>query len=129
VIKFGYIKNLLDKIIAMQDRFHPDLAEYTQEGEGRVARLNIVGMDGELILLKEEGGRIRYADPNEKPVHVFRCSSDTFLDLLSGDSTVRKEATLGHFIIEDADSGEINLVELEKWSKAFERMRGLLQVV
>lgn len=129
MIRMGYIKNLMDKLISLQERIRPDLEEYVQEGKGRVALLRIVGMDGETLLLKEENGRMKYAEKGEKAVHIFRCSSDTFLDLLAGDSTVRKEATLGHFTIEDAESGEINLIELEKWSKAFARMKGLLGVV
>ena len=124
----GYIKNLVDKIIVLQDKFRPDLEEYYQEAQSRTALLRVVGMDGETLLLKAEGGRIKYADPNDRPVHIFRCSSDTFLDLLADETTVRKEATLGHFTIEDAVSGQINLVEIEKWAKAFERMRGLLKI-
>lgn len=125
----GYIKNLMDKVIALQTKFRPDMEEYYQEAKTRTALLRIVGLDGETLVLTVNNGRISYGDPNDKPVHVFRCSSDTFLDLLSGETTVRKEATLGHFTIEDANSGEINIVELEKWSKAFDRMRGLLKVV
>jgi len=125
----GYIKNLMDKVISLQNRFRTDLEEFYQEVKSRTALLRIVGLDGETLLLKVENGKIKYGDPNEKPVHVFRCSSDTFLDLLSGDTTVRKEATLGHFTIEDANSGEINIIELEKWSKAFDRMRGLAKVI
>lgn len=124
----GYIKKLVDKIISLQSKYRPDLEEYYREGEGRVALLRVVGMDGETLLLKEHGGRIKYATGNENPVHIFRCSSDTFLDILANETTIRKEATLGHFTIEDAKSGEINLVELEKWSKAFDRMRGLINL-
>ena len=124
----GYIKNIVDKIISLQDKYRPDLQEYYQEGKNRVALLRVVGMDGETLLLKEDGRRIRYAEGNENPLHIFRCSSDTFLDILANETTIRKEATLGHFTIEDAESGEINLVELEKWSKAFDRMRGLISL-
>ncbi|MFQ6075878.1 MAG: hypothetical protein ACE5Z5_07070 [Candidatus Bathyarchaeia archaeon] len=122
----GYIKNLLDRLLEMQDRFRSEAVEYYREGEGRVSLLRVVGMSGETLLLKEEGGRIRYAEGNENPVHVFRCSEDTFLDLLANETTIRREVTLGHFTIEDASSGEINLVEMEKWAKAFERLRGLI---
>lgn len=124
----GYIKNIVDKIISLQEKYRPDLQEYYRDGKNRVALLRVVGMDGETLLLKEEGGIIRYAEGNENPVHIFRCSSDTFLDVLANETTIRKEATLGHFTIEDAISGQINLVEIEKWAKAFERMRGLLKI-
>ena len=119
----------MDKIISLQSKFRPDLEEYTQEVKSRTALLRIVGLDGETLLLKVENNKFKYADPDDKPVHVFRCSTDTFLDLLAGDTTIRKEATLGHFTIEDANSGEINIVELEKWSKVFDRMKGLLKVI
>jgi len=116
----------MDKVIALQTKFRPDMEEYYQEVKTRTALLRIVGLDGETLVLKVNNGRISYGDPDDKPLHVFRCSSDTFLDLLSGDTTVRKAATLGHFIIEDANTGDINIVEIEKWSKAFDRMRGML---
>ena len=122
----GYIKGLVDKLIGLHKQFYPDLEEYIKEGKGNVALLRVVGMSGETLMLKEENGKLKYAEASDKPVHVFRCSEDTFLDILANDTTVRKEATLGHFTIEDAKSGEINLIEIEKWSKAFERMRGLL---
>lgn len=126
----GYIRKLVDKIMDLQEKYRPDLEEYVHEGKDRVALLRVVGTSGETLLLKEQGGHIRYATGKETPVHIFRCSEDTFLDILANDTTIRKEATLGrrHFTIEDAKSGEINIVELAKWSRAFDRMRGLLTV-
>lgn len=129
MVSLGYIKNLVEKLFLLQDKFKPELDEYTQEEKGRVALLRVVGLSGETLLLKEQNGRLQYAESGDQPVHVFRCSEDTFLDLLAGDTTIRKEATLGHFTIEDAESGDINLVELERWAKAFERMKGLLKVI
>jgi len=35
--------------------------------------------------------------------------------------------TKGHFTIEDAETQEIDVVEMEKWSKTFERLRGLIR--
>ena len=117
----------MDKIISLQNKFRPELEEYTQGIVSRAAILRIVGVDGETLLLKLENGNVHYGDASDKPVHIFRCSSDTFLDLLAADTTVRKAATLGHFTIEDANTGDINVVEIEKWSRAFDNMRSLLK--
>jgi len=121
-----YVKTIIDKLLSIQDRFYPEAKEYFSMGEGKVSLLRVVGVDGETILLKCEGGRVKYARGDETPIHIFRCTSDTFLDILSGDEDLREAITKGHFIIESASTGTIDLVEMEKWSKAFERLRGLV---
>jgi len=52
---------------------------------------------------------------------------NTFLDILSREMTLREAATKGYFSIEDSDTGEINLVELQKFAKAFEELNYLLR--
>ncbi len=123
----GYVKAIIDKLLSLQARFYPEAKEYYAMGEGKVSLLRVVGVDGETVLLKCQGGRIQYAQGNETPVHIFRCTSDTFLDILSGDEDLREAITKGHLIIEDASTGTIDLVEAERWSKAFERLRGLVK--
>lgn len=123
----GYVKAIIDKLLSIQDRFYPDTREYLAMGEGKVSLLRVVGVDGESVLLKVEGGRIKYAQGNETPVHIFRCTTDTFLDLISGEVDLREAMTKGHFIIENASTGTIDLVEMEKWAKAFERLRRVLR--
>jgi len=122
----GYIRRIIDKLLALQDRFYPEVEEYYRAGEGRVALLKVVGVDGDSVLLKCEKGRVRYADGNEKPVHVFRTSVDVFLDLVSGDRDLRECIAKGSFVIEDASTGTVDVVELEKWAKAFERLRRIV---
>lgn len=129
MIELGDYKEIIDLVIRLQDKFTTDLEEYMQEGEGRIALLRVIGSGGENILLKEEGGRIKYALESDKPVHIFKCSEDTFLDILDNKTTVRQEWNLGHFTIEDAKSGEVNMTEIFKWSRAFDRMKGLLKEV
>ena len=121
-----YVKTLIDKLLSIQERFYPEAKEYLNMGEGKVSLLRVVGVDGETVLLKCHGGRIQYAQGNETPLHVFRCTSDTFLDILSGDEDLREAITKGHFLIESASTGTIDLVEMERWSRAFERLRGLV---
>jgi hypothetical protein len=74
-----------------------------------------------------DGARIMYADGNESAKHIFTCSIDTFLSILSGEESLREAITKKHFAIENAETGEIDLVELEKWSRTFERLRYLLK--
>jgi len=126
-----YLK-LIDKLIrAQQELAEKDkrVRDYWSSGEGNIGLLRVVGTDGESILLKVKDGRIVHASRDEKPIHVFKCSEDTFLDILSKEMTLREAATKGHFSIEDSDTGEINLVELQKFAKAFEELNYLLRKI
>ncbi|MEM1750721.1 MAG: hypothetical protein QW088_07385 [Desulfurococcaceae archaeon] len=122
----GYVKKIIDKLLALQDRFYPEVSEYYRIGEGRVSLLRVVGVDGDSVLLKVEGGRIKYARGDETPIHIFKTSVDTFLDIVSGDEDLRDAITKGHFIIENASTGTIDLVEMQKWCSAFSRLKGLV---
>ncbi|MEM4429663.1 MAG: hypothetical protein QXM08_00685 [Thermofilaceae archaeon] len=122
----GYVKKIIDKLLALQDRFYPDVSEYYKIGEGKVSLLRVVGVDGESVLLKVEGGRIKYARGDETPIHIFKCSTDTFLDLVSGEEDLRSAMTKGHFVIESASTGTIDLVEMQRWASAFDRLRRLV---
>ena len=123
----GYVREIIDKLLAIQDRFYPEAKEYYHMGEGKVGLLRVVGVDGESVLLKVSRGRIRYARGDERPTEIFRCTTDTFLDILSGDEDLREAITKGHFVIESGKTGTIDLVEMEKWSRAFERLRGIIK--
>ncbi|MEM1868569.1 MAG: hypothetical protein QXU90_00445 [Acidilobaceae archaeon] len=124
----GYVKKIIDKILDIQDKFyyHPETIEYRRIGEGKIALLRVVGVDGESVILKVEGGRIVYARGDETPIHIIKCSIDTFLDLISGDEILRDAITKGHFVIESASTGDIDLVELERWAKAFDRLKKII---
>ncbi|MEM1820355.1 MAG: hypothetical protein QXU64_02055 [Thermofilaceae archaeon] len=123
----GYVKRIIDKIMSLQDKLDiPELREYRRAGEGRVGLLRVVGAGGESVLLKVENGRLVYARGDETPHHVFTCSVDTFLDLITGEMDLRDAITMGYFVIESAATGEIDLVELERWARAFERLRWII---
>jgi hypothetical protein len=122
----GFVKDIIDKLLNLQNRFYPEAVEYYRMGEGKVSLLRVVGIDGETVLLKCSRGRIEYAQGNETPIHIFRMSTDTFLSIISGEEDLREAITKGHFIIENAATGTVDLVELERWSKAFERLKGLV---
>ncbi|MEM0261763.1 MAG: hypothetical protein QXN17_03815 [Nitrososphaerota archaeon] len=122
----GFVKDIIDKILSIQDRFYPETIEYYKMGEGKVSLLRVVGVDGESVLLKVDGGKIKYAKEDETPIHILRCSTDTFLDLISGEEDLRDAMTKGHFIIESAATCTMDLVEMEKWAKAFSRLRRLI---
>ncbi len=125
----GYVKQIIDKLLALQDKFYSYAEEYFKQGEGKVSLVKIVGIDGENVMLKVRGGRIQYASDNEKPIHIFKCSIDTFLDLITGEEDLREAITKGHFVIEQASTGTIDLVELEKWSQAFSKLKHLINKV
>ena len=123
----GYVKDFIEKLLSIQARFYPEAEEYFSMGEGKVSLLRVVGVDGETVLLKCNRGRIEYAKETETPEDIFRCTSDTFLNVLSGDEDLREAITRRHFLIESAKTGTIDLVECQKWAKAFERLKGLIR--
>jgi len=125
----GYVKRLVDKLISLQDRFYPDIWPYLRQGKGNVAFLRVVGEGGDNVLLKCNGEKIMYAEGNEKVKHIFTTHIDTFLKILAGEETLREAVTKRHFVIENAETNEIDVVELEKWARTFERMRYLLKKV
>lgn len=122
-----YVREIIDKFLSLQSRFYPEAEEYFSMGEGKVSLLRVVGVDGESVLLKCDGSSIKYANGKETPIHIFMCTCDTFLNVLSGDEDLREAITKGHFLIESASTGSIDLVEAEKWSRAFERLKGLIK--
>jgi len=126
-----YLENILNKLMSLQKKFlsNPSAKRVYKEGEGNVSLLRIVGSGGQDFLLKAKDGGIEYAEEGDVPKHIFRTSEDTFLNVLSGEETIRKAITRGHFTIEDAETKEIDLVEMEKWSDTFSRLRGLIRKV
>lgn len=123
----GQYTDIMNRLLSIQDRFYPDVQEYFTIGEGKVSLLKVVGIDGESMLLKVKGNRIVYASENDVPIDVFRCTSDTFLNILAGDESLREAITKGHFLIESARTGNVDLVECQKWSKAFERLGNVVK--
>ncbi len=125
----GNVKKIVDKLLQLQDRFYKEAEEFYQEGKGRVSMLKVVGIDGETLKLKCDGQRIVYAEGNEEPVHVLKCTMDCFLDVVSGDLSLREAITKGNFVIETASDGNINLIECEKWAKSFRAMSAIVAKV
>jgi hypothetical protein len=124
----GKYKRIIQRLLELQEMFylgHRNLVDpWVKEREGTVSLLQIVGLDGESLLLKYEDGRLKYAQGDESPKHVFVCSGDTFLDLIAEPTgeNLRRKVTKGHFYIRDAPTGEINLVEMTRWVRAFEAL-------
>lgn len=52
---------------------------------------------------------------------------NTFLDIISGEETLREAITKGHFSIENSKTGTIDLVEMQRWASAFERLKGIVR--
>lgn len=127
MVKLGLVKKIVDRLLRIQNRFYPEVEEYTGQVDERVSLLRVVGLDGESILLKYNRGKLDYAHGNETPVHIFRTTTDTFLNVLSGDKELREAVTKGHFVIENASTGDIDLVECEKWAKAFNNLKGMVR--
>lgn len=133
-MKIGYIRNLVDFIMKMQAKFRPDLAQFYEEGHERVARLNILGTTGETLLLKEHNGSMMYAQPGDKAVDIFQCSEDTFLDILTAaigghaKGVLRQKWGNNNFRILNAETGETDIVQIEKWARAFDTWGNLLSM-
>lgn len=98
------------------------LTEMTVGVSERTSILKVLGLDGETLTLKFANDVLAYATKFDKAEHVFKCSEDTFLNLLVKQENIRTAATLGHFTVENAADGLINLVELEKWAKFFDNI-------
>ncbi len=122
----GYVKKIIDKLLSIQDKFYSEAAEYYKIGEGKKALLRVVGVGGDSVLLKVEGGRITYARGDETPMHIIKCSIDTFLSILSGEEDLRDAMTMGHLVIENSSTSTIDIVEMERWSSAFNRLRNII---
>lgn len=120
------VKKIVDKLLNLQDRFFSEAQELYEEGEGRVSLLQVVGLDGDNLKLKVEGQKIVYANDADVPVHILKCSVDCFLDIVSGDLSLREAITKGYFVIESANNGTINLVECEKWARAFKAFNHII---
>lgn len=123
----GYVKDIIDKLLHIQGLFYPEVEEYFSMGAGKVSLLRVVGVDGESVLLRCDGRKLEYAKGDETPVHIFKCTSDTFLSILAGEETMRAAVTENHFVIENASTGSIDLVECEKWARAFSSLGGLMR--
>jgi putative sterol carrier protein len=122
----GHANNIISKLLNVQDKFIDDAQEYIESGKDKVSMLKIVGIDDEVILLKVQNQRIVRASEEDNPTEIFKCTIDTFLDVVSGDIQLREAITKGHFTIENATTRQIDLVECEKWSKAFEKLHSLV---
>ena len=125
----GDAKDIIDFLLRLQERFYKDVQQYYKQGEGRVSLLRVTGIDGETVLLKVENRRLKYAEGDETPIHIFRLSNDTFLDIIDNptEQNIRSKWTKSAIVIEDAQTGSPNVVELEKWARAFRNLASPLK--
>ena len=122
---------LIDRIIKLQDKVLVHMSrEDLKEGEGNVAQLNILGLQGEALKLKFDNGRVVYAETNEQPLHIITLSEDTMLDILDGSADLSSEFNLGHITFHNAPgvSGDW-LYHMTKWRDGFTRMRSTLKYI
>jgi len=124
-------RRILDKLLSLQESVYRDheVNEEAKKAEGRVSVLVVKDvLCGDRIPLKIVKGRVKLASREDEKlaVHIFETDGDCFLDVLSGEMDLRAAATLGRFKIMDAETEEINIVEIEKFSRAFERLRRLV---
>jgi len=126
----GFVKDVIDKLIRLQAKLIPEAEPYMDDDliqKGRTSLLRVVGHGGENLLLYVKNGHLGYANKKTKPYHVFKCTIDTFISLLTGDVTMREVITKKQFVIEDAKTHSIDLVECERWAKAFQKLGGLFR--
>ena len=126
-MSFQDYKDIIDHIIRIQERFYPEVQEYYKMGEGRVSIFRLEGIGGGTLYLKCENNRIKYAKDTETPFHIFTCTPDTFLNIWLGIETMRQAITMNHFMIEATSTGDVDAVEVQKWSRAFETSRGVIR--
>ena len=127
----GKYKRILDRMLELQDTFYIDTQPYLEQGRGKVGFLEVKGIDGESLMIAYDGDRIRYAREDENPTEHFMCSADTFLDLVSDPrpDLLREKVTKGAFVIRDAKTGEVSLIEMERWSRGFAKLSHVIKNV
>jgi len=126
-MKLSKLRRMLDKIMDVQSKFpKKQIQPFMDDGEGRCSLLRVVGREGEKVLLQVKNGRLQYAPVGAKHIHVFVTTYDVFLDLLLGDIDMRQAITKQLFIIENAKTQSIDLLECEKWSSAFNDLGAMI---
>jgi len=126
----SWVKRLLDRLIKLQDRYYPVIEEIRQEEgdiEGRCSILTVRGPKGGSYKLMVKNGRIAWADDSVKPIHHLVTSEDTLLDLLTGECSFREAVDKSWIAIRSTETGTLDVVEMEKWSRAFSRFEHLIR--
>jgi len=130
------IKKIVDNLLAMQEslfsRLNPNNTAFIdkerEEGKGRIATLVLLDEDSEErinLTMDSNTGFVRYAMENETPIHTIETSLDTFIDILSADSTFQREFSRGHIVF----SGKNWFYHAQKWNRALKRLGSLLNYV
>jgi len=108
-----------DSMKASDDRF----ADALNQGSGNVCILRVKGEKGEVIKMKADDGKVMFADDADDYIHIITMSEDTFIDILSGERTLRDAYARGYVQFR----GEDWLVHAQKWAQAFDEMGYMLE--
>lgn len=122
----GWVKKLMEKLVRLQFEMMDDedkLRDAISKGSGNVCVLRVKGTGGEIIKMKAEEGKIMFADDGERHVHMISMSEDTFIDILTGEMTLRYAYSSGYVTFR----GEDWLVHASRWAQAFDEMGHLTE--
>ena len=125
----SYIKRLIDRLISLQDWVikRDEYARYMMdtEAEGKKGLLVVLGKDGGRFPIEVLGKRIKWSSSERDYLHKVTMSEDTFLDIVSGLSTLDEKFTLGHIDIQ----GPNWMLHAKKWRDGFKRMGYLFRLI
>jgi len=94
-----------------------------KENVGNIAMIRVYDEEGVSEVTLKLTEDLKIVKTNEKPKHVITMHIDVFLDLLDGDLDFRDAYVNGLLDFQ----GENYHVHALLWSKAFERLRGVLK--
>jgi len=97
--------------------------ERAKENVGNIAMIRVYDEEGVSEVTLKLTEDLKIVKTNEKPKHVITMHIDVFLDLLDGDLDFRDAYVNGLLDFQ----GENYHVHALLWSKAFERLRGVLK--
>lgn len=126
------IEKILDKLIKVQEKFYGEWKHaIADEGnvEGRSSFLEVVGPDGGSFKLEIYRGFIRRANGAVRPSHIIRIAEDAFLGILTRETTLDECFDKREAVILDFSDEKINIVELIKWKKIFNRLGNVIDKV
>ena len=97
--------------------------EKAKENVGNIAMIRVYDDSGVSEVTLKLTEDLKIVKTNEKPKHVITMHINTFIDLLTGDLNFKDAYVNGLLDFQ----GESYHVHALLWSKAFERLRGILK--
>jgi hypothetical protein len=121
----GWVREFMSVLISLQDKFAEADTRFKDEvrkGSGNVCILQVKGDKGEMLKLKAQDGRFMFADDSDVFVHSIAMSEDTFIDIITGEVTLRDAYARGYVVFR----GDDWLVHANKWADSMDEMGYLL---